>query len=104
MARDHFTSLNPQFVPLPAWEAGFLASYLADRLARVRWVMCDGEWAGFIVFGEKPHSYLPRRIGYVYELFLASEHRRVGVGSRAAARALAELADAGCHRFDLEIM
>ncbi len=68
MALDHFVEINPTFVPDAAWEGHFVESCLTSESVYARWIVADGQRAGFVVY---PHPTINHRLasivhGYSY--------------------------------------
>ena len=69
MAIAHFSELNPAFVPMQDWRDHYFQNVLKTPLCFLRWIICDGQRAGFILFGVEEHRFLPRKTGAIYELY-----------------------------------
>jgi ribosomal protein S18 acetylase RimI-like enzyme len=104
MAERHFRELNPEFVPLEDWRRRYFESIQANRRISLQWVIVDGRRAGFVLFGFESHRFLPRRTGMIYELYVAPEHRRRGIGEAAARRAVEFLRERRVSKIQLEVM
>ena len=63
MAEQHFRRLNVSFVPQEDWRRYYLDNILRNPRLSLRWIMVEGERAGFILFGlERPSfSATPNR-------------------------------------------
>ncbi len=99
----YFTELDPGFTPREEWKAGYFSALMTDATVSVRWIVVEGERAGFAVYGTKPHRYLPTPVGMVYEFYVEPAHRRLGVGRRSAEAIINELRAAGVLRVELEV-
>jgi ribosomal protein S18 acetylase RimI-like enzyme len=104
MAERHFRGLNPSFVPEPDWCQHYFDKILASPRTLARWILVDGERAGFMLFGVEEHRFLPRLTGMIYELYVAPEFRRLGVARHCATDAIAELQSYAPSKIQLEVM
>jgi ribosomal protein S18 acetylase RimI-like enzyme len=103
MAKAHFRELNPGFVPHDDWERCYFETILDNPDMFLRWILADGERAGFILFGIEGHRFLPRRTGSVYEMYLAPRHRRHGIGRQVALDVIAEMRLRSPSKIQLEV-
>lgn len=104
MAERHFKELNPEFVPMEDWQRGYFESIQANERMSLQWIMRDGARAGFILFGFESHRFLPRKTGMIYELYVAPEYRRRGVGEASARLAVEFLQQRHAAKIQLEVM
>jgi len=104
MAIQHFSELNPAFVPADDWRRCFFENILANPEFSLRWIMVDQERAGFILFGLEKHRFLPRKTGAVYELYVAPAFRRRGIARACALEAIKELWTFGPSKIQLEVV
>ena len=104
MAATHFSELDSGFVPAEDWKAAYFETILANPQFFLRWIFCDTQRAGFILFGLEPHRFLPRQTGAVYELFVLPEFRQRGVAKACALDAIRELWTHGPSKIQLEVL
>lgn len=104
MATEHFQSLNPNFVPHEDWKQNYFNNILSNPHYFLRWIVVDGNHAGFILFGIEPHKFLPRMTGAIYELYVSPHFRRRGVARACAFQALNELQTYSPSKLQLEIV
>src|SRR5450631_2129212 len=104
MAEQHFRGLNPGFTPQEDWERYYLDNILGNPRFFLRWIMAEGERAGFILFGLEDHRFLPRKMGAIYELYVVPEFRRKGVARSCAHLAISELQAHAPSKVELEVM
>jgi ribosomal protein S18 acetylase RimI-like enzyme len=104
MAERHFKELNPEFVPLEDWRRRYFESIQGNDQMSLQWVLVEGRRAGFVLFGFESHRFLPRKTGMIYELYVAPEHRRRGVGEACARRAVELLRSRRVSKIQLEVM
>jgi ribosomal protein S18 acetylase RimI-like enzyme len=104
MAERHFKELNPEFVPMEDWRRHYFESIQANQRMSLQWITLDGKRAGFILFGFESHRFLPRKTGMIYELYVAPEYRRRGVGEAAARLAVEFLQQRHASKIQLEVM
>lgn len=104
MAERHFKELNPEFVPMEDWRRHYFESIQANERMSLQWIALDGKRAGFILFGFESHRFLPRKTGMIYELYVAPEYRRHGVGEAAARLAVEFLHQRHASKIQLEVM
>jgi UDP-2,4-diacetamido-2,4,6-trideoxy-beta-L-altropyranose hydrolase len=104
MALDHFRELNPLFIPDPGWKSNYFARIDANADLSLRWIVADGEQAGFILFGLEEHRFLPRKTGIIYELYVLPSHRRRGIAKVCAQQAIEELKCASPTKIQLEVV
>jgi ribosomal protein S18 acetylase RimI-like enzyme len=104
MAERHFRDLNPAFVPHEDWKEHYFENVLRKPRMFARWISCDGERAGFIMFGLEDHRFLPRLTGAIYELYVRPEFRRQGVARECATQAIKELKSHAPSKIQLEVV
>lgn len=104
MAADHFSELNPAFVPQTDWKQRYFPSILSNPNYSLRWIVCDGKRAGFILFGVEDHRFLPRKTGAIYELYVLPEFRRRGIARACALEAIRELWTHSPSKIQLEVV
>lgn len=104
MAVSHFSELNPRFVPQPDWRERYFISILSNPNYFLRWIDCEGERAGFILFGVEDHRFLPRKTGLIYELYVVPEFRRRGIARACAIEAIRELWTHSPSKIQLEVV
>jgi ribosomal protein S18 acetylase RimI-like enzyme len=104
MAADHFSELNPTFVPASDWKERYFPAILSNPQYFLRWIVCDEVRAGFILFGLEDHRFLPRKTGAIYELYVLPEFRRRGVGKACAVEAIRELWAHSPSKIQLEVV
>ncbi len=94
-------SRNPMALPaLAARMAGFLASGWQAVL-----IAGGGEPIGYCLFQVRPDDYVPdRQTVYVRQYFIASEHRRAGLGRAAFERIAADFFPADTAEIGLEVL
>ena len=104
MAEEHFRSLNPAFVPQPDWVNTYFENVQSNADRFLRWILAGGTRAGFILYGLEKHRFLPRKAGYIYELYVGPAHRRKGIALECARQAIAELRKLAPSKIELEVM
>ena len=104
MARRHFKELNSEFVPMEDWQRCYFESIQSNEGMSLKWITLDGKRAGFILFGFESHRFLPRKTGMIYELYVAPEYRRRGVGEAVARLAVEFLQERQAAKIQLEVM
>lgn len=104
MAVDHFSELNSAFVPQDDWKERYFPAILANPQYFLRWIACDGQRAGFILFGLEDHRFLPRKTGAIYELYVLPEFRGRGVAKACALEAIRELWTYSPSKIQLEVL
>jgi len=104
MAVDHFSELNPAFVPHDDWKEQYFPAILSNRRYFLRWILCDEERAGFILYGLEDHRFLPRKTGAIYELYIRPEFRRRGLAKACALEAIRELWTYSPSKIQLEVV
>ena len=104
MAEKHFSEMNPSFVPWDDWKQHYFPTILANPQYFLRWIICDGKRAGFILFGLEPHRFLPRITGVIYEVYILPEFRRRGVASVCSVEAIRELQTYAPSKIQLEVI
>jgi len=104
MAVQHFSEVNPSFVPQDDWEEHYFETIMANPQYFLRWIVCDEKRAGFILFGLERHRFLPRMTGVIYELYVLPEFRRRGVATACAVEAIRELRTHAPSKIQLEVI
>jgi ribosomal protein S18 acetylase RimI-like enzyme len=104
MAQQHFSELNPSFVPAEDWKAHYFETIQSNPAYRLRWILHGGARVGFILFGIESHRFLPRKTGIIYELYVAPQFRRRGIARACAEQAISELRSLGPSKIQLEVM
>jgi ribosomal protein S18 acetylase RimI-like enzyme len=104
MAVDHFSDLNPAFVPHPDWTERYFPAILSNPRFFLRWILCDEHKAGFILYGLEDHRFLPRLTGAIYELYIRPEFRRRGLAKACALNAINELWTHSPSKIQLEVL
>ncbi len=104
MAVNHFSELNSAFVPHNDWKDQYLPTILSNPQYFLRWIVCDGKRAGFILFGLENHRFLPRKTGAIYELYVLPEFRRQGIAKACALEAIQELWTYSPSKIQLEVV
>ncbi|MGH7766908.1 MAG: GNAT family N-acetyltransferase [Candidatus Binatia bacterium] len=104
MAERHFKELNPAFVPMEDWRRHYFESIQANGAMSLQWILVEERRAGFVLFGFESHRFLPRHTGMIYELYVAPEYRRRGVGEASARHAVEFLRERRVSKIQLEVM
>jgi ribosomal protein S18 acetylase RimI-like enzyme len=104
MAIAHFSELSPAFVPMQDWRDHYFQNILKTPQCFLRWIICDGQRAGFILFGLEEHRFLPRKTGAIYELYVRPEFRRRGLAKGCAKKAIQELWTHSPSKIQLEVV
>jgi len=104
MAEKHFSEMNPSFVPQGDWEEHYFPTIMANPQNVLRWIICDGKRAGFILFGLEKHRFLPRTTGVIYEVYVLPEFRRRGIATVCATEAIRELQAHAPSKIQLEVV
>lgn len=104
MAERHFRDLNQEFVPQPDWTESYFEGIRANPNNSLRWIVADGQRAGFILFGIEKHRFLPRTTGNIFEVHVSPSYRRQGLAAQCAQLAIAELEKLGPSKIQLEVM
>jgi ribosomal protein S18 acetylase RimI-like enzyme len=104
MAIAHFSELNPRFVPQSDWKEQYFATILSAPQSFLRWIVCDGKRAGFILFGLEKNRFLPRKTGAIYELYVCPKFRRRGIARACAEEAIRELWAHSPSKIQLEVV
>lgn len=104
MAERHFRDLNPDFAPHEDWKQHYFERIMSNPRMFARWIVRDGERAGFILFGLEDHRFLPRTTGVVYELYVRPEFRRMGLARQCAVEAIRELKTHAPSKIQLEVV
>ncbi len=98
MATDHFRSLNPDFVPDQTWTDHYFKSCLEDPEIYLRWIVTDGQRAGFVIFLIERHRLVPVKNGVIREVFVKTSHRRMGIASRCAELMIQQMKEHGAQK------
>jgi ribosomal protein S18 acetylase RimI-like enzyme len=104
MAEHHFRDLNPEFVPQADWTKSYFEGIRGNPNYSLRWIVSDGQRAGFILFGIEKHRFLPRTTGNIFELYVCPSHRRRGLARQCAQLAVAEMEKLGPSKIQLEVV
>jgi ribosomal protein S18 acetylase RimI-like enzyme len=104
MAEQHFRGLNPDFQPQEDWKRCYFERITSKPQTFLRWIVCDGDRSGFILYGLEPHRFLPRKTGAIFELYVESAKRRRGIARAAAQIAIRELQREGPSKIQLEVV
>jgi len=104
IAEQHFRELKPEFVPHEDWKRCYFEGILGNARMFARWIVCDRQRAGFIVFGLEDHRFLPRLTGMIWELYVLPEFRRMGVARSCAIQAIRELESHAPSKIQLEVV
>jgi ribosomal protein S18 acetylase RimI-like enzyme len=104
MAEQHFRELNPEFAPQADWTASYFERIQSNRNYSLRWIVAEGQHAGFILFGIEKHRFLPRTTGNIFEVYVSPSHRRRGLAGECARRAIAELEKLSPSKIQLEVV
>ncbi|MGA2423987.1 MAG: UDP-2,4-diacetamido-2,4,6-trideoxy-beta-L-altropyranose hydrolase [Terriglobales bacterium] len=104
MAEKHFSEMNPSFVPQEDWKEHYFPTIMANPQYVLRWIVCDRQHAGFILFGLEKHRFLPRMTGVIYEVYVLPEFRRRGVATVCAVEAIRELRTHAPSKIQLEVI
>jgi ribosomal protein S18 acetylase RimI-like enzyme len=104
MAVRHFCDLNSSFVAGDDWKQNYFERVVSKPRSFARWILCDEQRAGFVVFGLEDHRFLPRLTGMIYELYVLPEFRRMGVARSCALQAIGELREFAPSKIQLEVM
>src|SRR5271167_224100 len=91
MALQHFSEVDTSFVPQDDWKESYFETIMANPQYFLRWIVCDGKRAGFILFGLEKHKFLPRKTGVLYDLYVLPDFRRRGVAKACAVEVIREL-------------
>jgi len=104
MAIEYFSELNPRFVPQNDWKEQYFQAIVSNPQYFLRWIVCDGRRAGFILFGLEKHRFLSRHSGVIYELYVRQEFRRRGIARAIAAEAIRELWSHSPSKIQIEVV
>jgi ribosomal protein S18 acetylase RimI-like enzyme len=104
IAEQHFHELNPEFVPHEDWKRHYFEGIMANARMFARWILLDGQRAGFILFCLEDHRFLPRLTGVICELYVLPKFRRMGVARSCAMQAIRELESHAPSKIQLEVM
>jgi ribosomal protein S18 acetylase RimI-like enzyme len=104
MAVAHFSELDAAFVPQDDWTKCYFETILAAPQVFLRWILCEGQRAGFILFGLEKHRFLPRQTGAIYEVYVRPEFRRRGLARACAGDAIRELWTHRPSKIQLEVV
>jgi ribosomal protein S18 acetylase RimI-like enzyme len=103
MARSYFCELNPAFVPTPEWPTEYFAGIEARPDTSLCWIVSSEVRVGFALFGREKHRFLPKTIGFVYEIYIQPSFRRQGVAREVALQIIQRLSASGVAGVQLEI-
>lgn len=104
MALDHFRELNPEFKPATDWRRFYFESIQNNSDCSLCWILADGVRVGFVLYGIETHRFLPRRIGFIYELYVLPEQRRKGIAKMCAQNVIREFRKCSLSKIQLEIV
>ena len=104
MAERLFRGLNANFVPQADWKQSYFENILGNPRFSLRWIVVDGNRAGFVLFGLEAHRFLPRFNGMIFELYIEPEFRRRGVAQKVAREVIRELQAQSPAKIQLEVM
>ncbi|MFZ0813940.1 MAG: GNAT family N-acetyltransferase [Candidatus Sulfotelmatobacter sp.] len=104
MAEQHFRDLNLEFAPRADWTESYFEGIQGNPNYSLRWILADGERAGFILYGLEKHRFLPRTTGNIFEVYVRPSHRRRGLARQCAQLAIAELRKLGPSKIQLEVV
>lgn len=104
MAVSHFSELNSEFVPQNDWNELYFSTILTNPQFFLRWIICDEERSGFILFGLEDHRFLPRKTGTIYEIYVLPKFRRRGIAKACALEAIRELWAHSPSKIQLEVV
>jgi ribosomal protein S18 acetylase RimI-like enzyme len=104
VAIAHFSELNSSFAPEEDWKQNYFETIQANPQVFLRWIMSNGERAGFILYGLENHRFLPRKTGAVYELYIVPPFRRRGIARACAEEAIRELWTFAPSKIQLEVV
>jgi len=104
MATHYYKELNPAFVPHEHWKERFLESILSDSNMFLRWITVDQEKIGFVLYGLRPHRYMPVKIGWIYEIYVQSNWRGLGLGRECVWLVINEMRRLGVSKIQLEVI
>jgi ribosomal protein S18 acetylase RimI-like enzyme len=91
-------------VPQDDWKEHYFLIIMANPQHFLRWIVCEGKRAGFILFGLEKHRFLPRMTGVIYELYVLPEFRRRGVATACAVEVIRELRTHAPSKIQLEVI
>jgi ribosomal protein S18 acetylase RimI-like enzyme len=100
----HFRELNPMFTPADDWKNTYFESILGNPKYSLRWIVSDGQRAGFVLFGLEDHRFLPRQTGVICELYIIPERRREGLARACAEQIIDELWKLSPSKIQLEVV
>jgi ribosomal protein S18 acetylase RimI-like enzyme len=103
-AIEYFSELNPKFVPKNDWKEHYFQNIVSNPECFLRWIVCERQRAGFILFGLENHRFLPRKTGAIYELYVYPEFRRRGIARVCAEKAIRELWTYSPSKIQLEVV
>lgn len=105
LAEAYFKELNPNFVPTPEWKKNYYSRLASSPAIFPKWIKNkEGVIIGFIISGLVDHLYLMKKIGVVYELYVAKAYRRSGVAETVARMTILDLKASGASKVQLEIV
>jgi ribosomal protein S18 acetylase RimI-like enzyme len=104
MAQQHFREVNPMFTPAQDWKNSYFENIKRNPKCCLRWIVADGQRAGFVLFGVEEHRFLPRLTGAIYEVYVIPERRRQGIARACAKQVIDELGKASPSKIQLEVV
>jgi ribosomal protein S18 acetylase RimI-like enzyme len=104
MAVAHYSELDASFVPQDDWTKSYFETILAGPQLFLRWIVCEEQRAGFILFGLEKHRFLTRQTGAIYEVYVRPEFRRRGLARACALDAIRELWTHTPSKIQLEVV
>lgn len=104
IAMRHFQELSPTFLPQLDWKQHYFESVTKKPRVFAKWILYNGQRAGFIVYGLEDHRFLPRLTGMIYELYVSPQFRRLGIARQCALQVLDELAAHQPSKIQLEVV
>ena len=104
MAEQHFRELNPGFTPAHDWQGSYFETIKGNPNYLLRWILVDGQRAGFIISGVEKHHFLPRKTGAIYELYVVPGQRKRGIARACAAQVIKELRKLSISKIQLEVV
>ncbi len=104
MAIQHFSELNPAFVPHDDWQHSYFENIQSHADCFLCWIAADSRRVGFVLFGLEDHRFLPRKNGVIWELYVVPSERRKGFARSAAQLAVEQLTGLSPSKIHLEVM
>lgn len=104
MVSHYFKELNPEFVPCTEWKENYYESLVNNKDVSLVWIIESEHFIGFIIFCIHDHFYLNKKIGFIQEFFVIPEHRKKGIGSLCAKKAIETLRFLDVYQIKLDIM